>query len=697
MPITANTTILNGKYRIIELIAEGGMARVWLAKELKFANRSVAIKEPKRSAIGFSSTELESRFRREIEISEELRQSRSRHVVLAHTVEEYEGTLLLVMEYMAGGSLKDLLSQYPQGMEWRKVVRIAQQVLIGLSCLHELDIIHRDVKPSNILFDKKGGAYLADFGVSQIPGGTVGRTTMLAGSHPGDPEYAAPEQMSASTYLTPAADVFALGATLFEMLTGRRYKRVSPARVTDFKKDVPAWLDNLVNKSVDEDRNMRWSGSSEMLSALDASLEKAYGEKGGAAYRQKETAERQEQKEEHIQRKSGSKKRGEENLHEKKHKGVFSRSSDTGSYTPPPISNSSASFTSTTVESNGRRKGIWLVLVGVVVLGLAAMLFLKGGNVPQPTPEVVTKVVEKTIVVTATPAQTIEATATPTSSPTLTPTPTRIPVATPTDRFTVTPDLSVQPKANMNIRMGPGTNYPVIGSALSGHSYIVTGRNSDSSWLQIDLKGRSGWLYAPLVDSQQDVALVDIVESPPTPHTTVATKVADRRLTYPSPILLRPDDGARITGSVTFEWEYSGPSLTENQGFEVRVWKEGQSDHYGAAPPVSDTRIAINLIGAYGVQLGGNGEYFWSVAVVQRHPYARIGAEASPRRIFYSSGDKQRLDPTSVPTSTPTPAAPTSGTAMMVDHKIVSRNVTQGSQLGIISFIIFWIVIRRKK
>lgn len=99
---------------------------------------------------------------------------------------------------------------------------------------------------------------------------------------------------------------------------------------------------------------------------------------------------------------------------------------------------------------------------------------------------------------------------------------------------------------------------------------------------------------------------------------------------------------------VNFAWTWNGPSLDANQGFEVRIWKDGQPDHYGAADPVNTTTAAIRLTGAYGVQQGGSGTYFWTVAVVQRQPYQKLGPEPAPRMFTYFGGES----------ATPTPRPP---------------------------------------
>lgn len=130
-------------------------------------------------------------------------------------------------------------------------------------------------------------------------------------------------------------------------------------------------------------------------------------------------------------------------------------------------------------------------------------------------------------------------------------------------------------------------------------------------------------------------------QRPPTRVTTPTgtPRPADPLTQVPSkldvPVLAYPEDGASASGPTDFEWQWNGPALTNDQGFEVRVWKEGQPSHYGAADIVAgDVRkLRIDLASSYGWQQGGNGLYFWTVAVVQRTPYLQIRQEAPARRI----------------------------------------------------------------
>ena len=215
MPITGGESILNGKYRIIKLIGEGGMACVWLAEEVTFGNRLVAIKQPLPGLLPGKQEELQFRYQNEVYLCAALEKAHVPHVVRSLTAEPYENSLLLVLEYMPGGDLVHLLRAFPNVLPLQRALDITRDVLAALSGVHALTlgIVHRDIKPSNILFDSKGLAYLGDFGVAQIAGMSH-RSRFQGGSHPGTPFYMAPEQGSSVTYVTPAADIYALGCVL---------------------------------------------------------------------------------------------------------------------------------------------------------------------------------------------------------------------------------------------------------------------------------------------------------------------------------------------------------------------------------------------------------------------------------------------------------------------------------------------------
>ena len=110
-----------------------------------------------------------------------------------------------------------------------------------------------------------------------------------------------------------------------------------------------------------------------------------------------------------------------------------------------------------------------------------------------------------------------------------------------------------------------------------------------------------------------------------------------------------------VSGRTTFSWQWFGPALEPNQAFEVRLWKEGQPDHYGAAAPTRSPNLTIDVNGAYGVQQGGSGWFLWTVALVEVEPYRRIGEEAPPRAIFVQVDGGGSSTPVAPPAWTPPP------------------------------------------
>jgi hypothetical protein len=211
----------------------------------------------------------------------------------------------------------------------------------------------------------------------------------------------------------------------------------------------------------------------------------------------------------------------------------------------------------------------------------------------------------------------------PTPTPTATPQPTRTPAPT-----TVTPTATRTPTA--------------IPSAASTATFTPERQPSATPAVPTST-------VAAKTPTQPPPTRTTTPTRPPT-KTPAPTAVAPAR--YPAPVLVGPKDGASASGTTTFTWQWTGPALATDQGFEVRIWKEGQPDHYGAADPVRTTSATFDVRGAYGVTQGGSGAYFWSVAVVQLPPdYQRIGDEAAPRRLQIEAGGPGRPPPS--PTSPP--------------------------------------------
>ncbi len=280
MPFPSGEVLL-GKYRIDRLIGAGAFAEVYQATHLKL-NAPYALKVLRRDESGLGSSEYGlwvERFQQEAMLGTKLK---SPHIVMVHDYEEQDALLVLRMDYLPGGSLADRLQKLKEqerAMSVGEAVRIALETAQGLAALHAMDAVHRDVKPNNILFAADGRALVADLGLAQMPGGASMRSVLSqAAPHPGTPAYMSPEQSHSAEHVTPASDVYALGAVLFEMLTGRLYKNVKGGTgVQALRSETPPWLVNVLNRMLAPDPKMRpWDGN-EAVTALESGSEKPKG------------------------------------------------------------------------------------------------------------------------------------------------------------------------------------------------------------------------------------------------------------------------------------------------------------------------------------------------------------------------------------------------------------------------------------
>jgi serine/threonine protein kinase len=200
-----------GGYRIDGLIAKGGMGAVYQARDLE-GDRDVALKVIV-SAMA-DDVSFRARFEREARLAAELDHP---HVVPLLDSGEHEGTLFMASRLIEGRSLQQILMRGP--LSPSAAARVTEQIASALDAAHELGLLHRDVKPGNILLEggsENGNAYLTDFGLSKHVASTSGLTR--AGSWVGTVDYAAPEQLQALE-CDHRADVYALGCVLYEALT----------------------------------------------------------------------------------------------------------------------------------------------------------------------------------------------------------------------------------------------------------------------------------------------------------------------------------------------------------------------------------------------------------------------------------------------------------------------------------------------
>jgi len=204
---------LAGRYRLIRHIAKGGMADVWLADD-ESLNRRVAVKLL-RSHLVHDET-LAERFRREAVACAGINHP---NIVAVYDCIEHEGRQAVIMQYVEGKSLREVLDRRPK-LGPQLTIHIGVSVAGALDEAHRHQIIHRDVKPGNVLFDADGTPYLADFGVATVLDQAAGYDA-APGEFVGTAAYASPEQCLGMP-LTGASDQYALAVVAYQMLAGRR-------------------------------------------------------------------------------------------------------------------------------------------------------------------------------------------------------------------------------------------------------------------------------------------------------------------------------------------------------------------------------------------------------------------------------------------------------------------------------------------
>ncbi len=265
-----------GRYHILEQLGEGGMATVYKAYDTRLET-DVAVKVIRTENILPSVLERTlKRFERE---AKSLARLTHPNIVKVTDYGEFEGKPYLVMPYLPGGTLKERIKQGP--IPWQEAVRLILPIAQALEYAHEQNIIHRDVKPSNILLTSKVQPMLTDFGVAKIFDLEVTSDLTGTGMGVGTPEYMAPEQWQGQ--VSAQTDVYALGVVLYEMVTGRRpYTADTPAaillkqateplpRPSQYAHDLPVQGERLLLKALARSLEDRYQGMGALAAALEA-------------------------------------------------------------------------------------------------------------------------------------------------------------------------------------------------------------------------------------------------------------------------------------------------------------------------------------------------------------------------------------------------------------------------------------------
>jgi serine/threonine-protein kinase len=240
-------TILAQRYRIVNLLGQGGMGEVYRADDL-LLGQPVALKFLPRAAS--SDAGLLARFRNEVRMA---RQVAHPNVCRVYDIGEAEGLTYLTMEYVDGEDLASLLRRIGK-LPQDKALEVARKLCAGLAAAHDKGVIHRDLKPSNIMLDGKGQVRITDFGLAGV-------AEQIRDLRSGTPAYMAPEQL-VGREVTPRSDVYALGLVLHELFTGKR-----PSRETRNPELDPV-VERVILRCLEEDPSMRPATALSVAAAL---------------------------------------------------------------------------------------------------------------------------------------------------------------------------------------------------------------------------------------------------------------------------------------------------------------------------------------------------------------------------------------------------------------------------------------------
>ncbi len=270
-PVLTIGYLLGQRYEILSLLGEGGMGAVYKARDVELG-RMVALKIIRRELAG--NRGILDRFKQELILATQVTH---RNVVRIYDLGEAEGLKFITMEYVEGEDLRTLIHQRTK-LAPREAAEIIDQVCRALEAAHGAGVIHRDLKPQNIMRDTNGRILVMDFGLARtLEGDGMTQTGALVGTM----EYMSPEQALAQN-LDQRSDLFSVGLIFYELLTGgtpfradsalaslikRTQERVAPITETD--QSIPVALSQIVSRCLERDLTLRYQTASEVLADLE--------------------------------------------------------------------------------------------------------------------------------------------------------------------------------------------------------------------------------------------------------------------------------------------------------------------------------------------------------------------------------------------------------------------------------------------
>lgn len=282
MPEIGEGSVVDGRYRLLRRIGSGGMADVWLAED-PHLQRRVALKILHRRFA--QDAEFIERFRREAEAAAGLQHP---NIVAVFDRGEHEGSYYIAMQYVPGRSLKAAIDS---GLTPKEAVDLIRQVLEAARFAHRHGVVHRDLKPQNVIVDAEGKAMVTDFGIAKAGASEVTQVGVVMGT----PHYISPEQAQ-GTEVTASSDLYSIGVMLYEALAGRvpfdgdsgvavAMKQVSqtPRPPSSFNPRVSPALDAVAMRALKKSPSERFQSADGFIAALDEAMRSPGTPGGGTA------------------------------------------------------------------------------------------------------------------------------------------------------------------------------------------------------------------------------------------------------------------------------------------------------------------------------------------------------------------------------------------------------------------------------